>query len=297
MGRLQHSLNNTRNNPDDDFHLAIELDQIFSKLEQSGEIDEFVEEELDKIDDTIHIPEIYDYIKQWHMEGEFQAVQDVLPLLQDGINRTVDNEWYNVAAEYHYQTISLKSGLSGHDADTEIEDALSYLLDNHQKISSNRAIRIVDLIQDNLADVGEVRKGEWIDFVEEAVEKARSSNDFDTERSYLRKLHSLKSSDDEDTSSLESDLIETYRKEANSQGKRSFLIKADVLRSDINEFGQYMSDGLEEDWKMEALEARKQGTEEEMIEMNLEDLPNVSSVAPHESRRNEFAQSSSAWSA
>ncbi|RJT04894.1 DUF4209 domain-containing protein [Halococcus sp. IIIV-5B] len=275
MGRLQHSLDNARNNPEKDFHLALELDRIFSELEQGEEINEDIDEEIAQIDDNINIFEIYNLVRKWRIDGEFQAVQDVLPLLQDGIDQALSDEWYNIVAEYHYLTINLKYGMSGHDADEEVKDTLSYLLDNRKNVSSSRVIRIIDLIRGNLGDVSDERKDEWVRLVEDGIEDSRSSNDFDTERSYLRKLHSLKINYGEDTKSIESDLIDTYRKEADWQEERSSLIKADVLRSGINEFGQYMGEEQEERWKKEALEARKKGTEEEMVEMDLENLPNV----------------------
>ena len=254
----------------------MELNRIFEDLEHAEEIDERTESEIDEIDDDILISDVYRYYKQRQTEDEeYPAVRDALPLLKEGIDRAIEKDWYNVAAEYHYQSIHLKSHLSGHNADAEIEDALSFLMDNRTRVGSHRAMRIVELINDNLSDISDDRKDEWIEFVETSIEDAHSNGDFDTERSYLRKLRDVKSRYDENTTALENDLIETYRLEADWQEDNSLLVKADVLRAGLNNCGQYMSDEQKEDWKQEALEARRRGTEEEMVEISPDNIPNM----------------------
>jgi len=274
MARLQHSLNNARGNPEKDFHLAFELNRIFEEIERTGEINKDTKIELREIEDDFSMSEIYMYVEHWYSDRDFQAVRSVQPLLQDGITYALNNDWHNVAAEYHYQLIYLQSNLSGHDADTEIRNALSFLNDNQEEVTSTIAIRIIDLINKNIDSVDNNRKDELVRFIQSARKEAHSKKEFDTERSYLRRLHNLKTRYNEDTTSLEDDLIETYRLEANWQENNSLLMKADVLRSGVNECGQYMSEEKEEDWKKEALEARRKGTEE-MIELSPGNLPNT----------------------
>lgn len=71
---------------------------------------------------------------------------------------------------------------------------------------------------------------------------------------------------------MEEQLIESYGAKADLAATDSHMRKSDILESGVSECGPYMSDAIKGEWKQEALQARRRGSQKELVELSLNDL-------------------------
>ena len=127
----------------------------------------------------------------------------------------------------------------------------------------------MEIIADNWDEISDEENTQWIQFIRDTASRLHSSRFYDREREYLRLLLQIKSNTGERTGKIEESLIKSYRLEANVQETNSMLAKADTLRSGLNECSQYMSDSQRQEWKREALRARRDAVQTEFAEIDL----------------------------
>ncbi|MDF9746298.1 DUF4209 domain-containing protein [Natrinema salsiterrestre] len=272
MVRLLDALDRARADPGEDFHFALQLDRIFDSVENEEELSEETWLHLDEMAGEYLLPDLVDNLEDWYSDGTFQSARDALDQFEDAIADAEDRGWVNVTAQYQYRRIHLKAGLQGHDATDELEEALEFIENYHIDDSPNFTTSIIEAAIDNIDDVPDPHRDRWIDLIEANADAYRTDNRFNQLREYLRLLHELKQACDRDTSDVETALVDSYRREAELVGRESLLQKADILQSGVAECAEYLSDEQKRDWKQEAIQARRTGTETELHEFDPNDL-------------------------
>lgn len=272
MVRLLDSLDSARGDPTKDIHFALELGRLFDSIAQGEELREDTQLHLEEMEGEYLLPNLVEHLEAWYGEEDFGAAQEALSLLGDGIDHAVENDWLQVATQYYHRLISLKAGLAGHDASDEMDQALDFLECNYPQISSQFITPVIEIVLTNLDDVSSSGVNSWEQLLEDIATSHQSANQFDQQRDYLRLLRQLRVKQEESTDDVEQRLIKSYRAEANLAATDSRMRKSDILQSGLNECGPFMSDTIKREWKQEALQARRQGSQEELVELSLDDL-------------------------
>lgn len=262
-------------NPDEDYHLAFQIDRLLDRVERGDDLNQDVQLELDEMEGDYLLPDIVTNLTDWYQNSEFQAAIDGLDELEDGISQAEQQDWTGVGAEYHYHRIKLRSDLGGHNAENEINDAFAFLESHYEAISTNLVTPIIEITIDNIDDLSTSSQDDWLELIENLSQQARSENQFSQQRTYLHLLRQFCIACSKPTSDVELELIDSYRAEADLLGRRSAMRKADILESGIAACTPYMSTTERTQWKREALEARRQGIQTEMTEISVEELPGV----------------------
>jgi hypothetical protein len=272
MVRLLDALDRAQADSGEDFHFALQLDRLFESVEDEEELSDETRLHLNEMAGEYLLPDLVDNLEDWYSEGTFQSARDALNQFEDVIADAEDCGWVNIASQYQYRRIRLKAGLQGHDVTDELEETLEFLENRHTDDSPNFTTSIIEAAIDNIDDVADPKRNRWIDLIEMIADAHRTDNRFTQLREYLRLLHEFKRICDRDTSDVETALVNSYRAEAELIGRESRLQKADILQSGVAECAQYLSDEQKRDWKQEALQARRTGTETELHELNPDDL-------------------------
>lgn len=272
MARLLDSIDRAQSDPEKDIHFALELRRLFDSIERGENLREDTRLHLEEMEEEYLLPDLVEYLERWYGQEEFESAREAISLLENGINDAVDNDWLQVATQYHHRLISLKAGLGGHDVSDELDQALDHLERNHPSISSQLITPVIEILLTNLNDVTSSEIDQWEQLIKDIASSHRSANRFDQQREYLRLLRRLKVKCDECTNAVEEQLIDSYRDEADLAATDSNLRKSDILQSGVSECSQYMSDALKREWKREALQARRQGSQNELVELNLDDI-------------------------
>ncbi|WP_458190862.1 DUF4209 domain-containing protein [Haladaptatus sp. NG-WS-4] len=272
MARLLDTLDRVRTDPDADIHFALELDQLFESVEDEEELSDETQLHLDEMNGEYLLPEIVDNLEDWYGDNTFQSARDALDQFEDAISDAEDRGWMNVVAQYQHHRIHLKARLQGHDVSDELEATLEFLENHRSDVSANIITLMIESTIDNIDDLVDSHRDRWIDLIEIITDSHRTDNRFNRLREYLRLLHEFKQKCDRDTSDVENELVNSYRTEADLIGQRSQLQKADVLQSGVAECDEYLTDEQKRDWKQEALQARRTGTENELHELDPDDL-------------------------
>lgn len=272
MVRLLDALDRARADSGEDFHFALQLDRLFESVENEEELSDETRLHLDEMDGEYLLPDLVDNLEDWYSDGTFQSARDALNQFEDAIADAEDRGWVNIVSQCQYRRIRLKAGLQGHDATDELEETLEFLENFHTDDSPNFTTSIIEAAIDNIDDVPDPHRDRWIDLIEMIADVHRTDNRFNQLREYLRQLHEFKRACDRDTSDVETALVNSYRKEADLIGRESQLQKADILQSGVAECAEYLSDEQKRDWKQEALQARRTGTETELHELDPGDL-------------------------
>ena len=242
MTRLLDALDRARSNPESDIHLALQLSTLFESLENEEELSEDVNLQLEEIEGDYLLSGIVACITEWYHDSDFQSALDCLDELETAITDAQGRNWDNVAAEYHHRRIKLRADLRGHDADDEIEDALAFLETQHETISSNYIVPIVEITIDNIGDVSSDVRDQWGTLINDLAARNNSEGRFNQERTCLRSLRDLQLACSQSTSAVEDNLVGSYRNEADSIGQRSAMQMADTLEGGVAACGQYMSE-------------------------------------------------------
>jgi len=269
MVRLLDTFDRVRSDPGEDIHFALQLDRLFQSVADQEELSDETWLHLDEMDDEYLLPSLVDNLENWYSDETFQSARDALNQFEEVISDAEEHGWVNVAAQYQYRRIRLKAGLQGHDVTDELEEVLEFLENHHSDVSANFTTSIIESAIDNISDS---HKDRWTDLIETIVDSHRTNNRFNQLRDYLRLLHEFKRECDRGTSDVESALIDSYRTEADLVGQESQLQKADILQSGVAECAEYLSGEQKRDWKQEALQARRTGTETELYELDPDDL-------------------------
>ncbi|WP_396613996.1 DUF4209 domain-containing protein (plasmid) [Haloferax sp. S1W] len=272
MVRLLDALDRARADPGEDFHFALQLERLFESVENDEELSDEIRLHLDEMDGRYLLPDLVDKLEDWYSDSTFQSARDALDLFEDAITDAEDRGWVNVASQYQLQRIRLKAGLQGHDVTDELEEALEFLESCHTDDLASFTTSIIEATTDNIDDVPKNHRDRWIDLLKIITDVNRTENRFNQHREYIRLLHEFKQACDRDTSDVETALVDSYRREADLVGRKSQLQKADILQSGVAECAEYLSDERKRNWKQEALQARRNGTETELHELNPDDL-------------------------
>ena len=272
MVRLLDALDRARADPGEDFHFALQLDRLFQSVEGEEELGDETRLHLDEMDGEYLLPELVDNLEGWYIDHTFRSARDALDQFEDAIADAEDREWVNIASQYQYRRIRLKAGLQGHDVTNELEEVLEFLENCHTDDSPNFTTSIIEAAIDNIDDIPDPHRDRWIDLIKTNADAYRTDNRFNQLREYLRLLHEFKRACDRDTSDVETALVDSYRREAELVERESLLQKADILQSGVAECAEYLSDEQKRNWKQEALQARRTGTETELHELNPGDL-------------------------
>ncbi|MUW13361.1 DUF4209 domain-containing protein [Halorubrum sp. CBA1125] len=272
MVRLLDTFDRVRADPGEDVHFALQLDRLFQSVVDQEELSDETRIHLDEMDDEYLLPSLVDNLEDWYSDETFQSARDALNRFEDAIADAEEHGWMNVAAQYQYSRIRLKSGLQGHNVADELDEVLEFLENHFSDVSTNFTTSIIESAIDNIDDISESHRDRWTDLIEAVVDSHRTDNRFNQLREQLRLLHEFKRECNRGTSNVEAALVESYRTEADLVGQDSQLQKADVLQSGVAECAEYLSDEQKRDWKQEALQARRTGTETELHELDPDDL-------------------------
>ncbi len=272
MVRLLDAFDRARADSGEEFHFALQLDRLFESLENEEQISDDTSLHLDEMAGEYLLPDLVNNLQDWYCNDRFQSARDALDQLDSAITDAEGREWQNVASQYQYRRIRLKAGLQGHDVTDELQESLEFLENCHTDNSLNFTNSIIEVATENIDDVPKPHRDRWIDLIEMIADAHRADNRFNQLREYLRLLHEFKQACGRDSSDVETALIESYRREAELIGQKSLLQKADVLQSGVAECAEYLNDEQKRDWKQEALQARRTGTETELHELDPDDL-------------------------
>ena len=253
----------------DDGRLAIQLRRLFQAAEDDGGgYLQYLDDDLDEIEEW-NLSDLSSTLEDWYTNRDFARAQTALDLLDELIDDADDRDWYQAAAQLHHRRIKLKAGLSGHDPKTELNNTLEFI-ENHggEVLSSNQIHPIVELVEQNTDSISDDDLQGWVDLCADIIVEKRANNRHQQEREFLGLKMELKQELGQSTESDQERIIESVEAEAEHQGKRSNLLKATVLESGLDRCAEFLSDDKKEDWKREALESRRRGAEEEMVEMS-----------------------------
>ena len=221
MVRLFDIFDRARADPEEDIHFALELNRLFESVENEEELSDETRLHLDEMDGEYLLPDLVDNLKDWYSDDTFQSARDALDQLEDAISDAEDRGWLNVAAQYQYRRVRLKTGLQGHDVTDELEEALEFLENNCSDVSANFATSVIESTIDNIDDVPGPHRDRWIDLIETIADAHRTENRFNRLREYLRLLHEFKRECDRETFDVETALVDSYRTEADLIGQKA----------------------------------------------------------------------------
>jgi hypothetical protein len=253
----------------DDGRLAIQLRRLFQATEDDGGgYLQYLDDDLDEIEEW-NLSDLCSTLEDWHTNRDFARAQTALDLLDELIDDADDRDWYQAAAQLHHRRIKLKAGLSGHNAEDELTDTLDFL-ENHgdEVLSSNQIQPIVELVEQNTDSISDDGLLRWMDLCDDIIVEKRANNRHQQEREFIGLKMKLKQELGQSTEPEQERIIESVEAEAEHQGKRSNLLKATVLERGLDRCAEFLPDDKKEEWKREAVESRRRGAEEEMVEMS-----------------------------
>lgn len=269
--------------PDNDYHLAFELERIFEVLHDGEELNPHIKnKEAEKLD-VFQLHDLLEAMDSWFVEGKFSSIQNILDLLDDHIDAAIGQDWYAVTATFHIEKIQLKGGLSGHDPQQEIVEALAFLEDNLGETSTNRIQALVELVLDNADYLTDDEVRAWADLCDRWADLLGSENQFMQERQAISYQIALKNEIGDDVDDDQQRMVDSYDKEAELKGKNSSLLLATVLEQGLKQCVEFLSKDKKKEWKRKALDARREGFNE-MTEITLDE--DVQEALVEESRTN-----------
>lgn len=257
-------------NPGKDIHFAFGLKRALNQIEENEELAPRTQDEVDEIDD-LPLSELFDHLEEWYKNSDFDEVQDALDILGNLIDNAKDRGWTRVVPVFYHRLIKLKAGLQGHDPQSEIQNAYSFLTEDYEDIPPNLIRAIIELVELNLDTLSDTEIRGWVSLCTDVAEEHEGDNQFSEERNFLSHAINLKQEIGDSVDDEQARLVESFDAEAEAQGKRSSLIHADVLERGLSRCAEFIDEEKKEEWKREALEARRDGIENEMAEIQLDD--------------------------
>lgn len=268
--------------PDNDYHLAFELERIFEVLHDGNELSSDLKGEAEELGE-FQLHELLTAMESWYVEDEFDSIQDILDLLDDQIDAAIDLDWYAVTATFHIEKIQLKAGLSGHDPQPEIADALTFLDDNLEETSTNRIQSLVKLVLDNADFLTDDELRAWADLCDRWADLLGDENQYMQERHAISHRIALKNEISEDVNDDQQRMVDSFDKEAELKGQNSSLLLATTLEQGLKRCVEFLSDEKKKEWKRRALDARREGINE-MAEISIDE--DMQEALAEESRAN-----------
>lgn len=267
---LSDDFEQAEQNPGKDIHFAFGIKRAFNQIEENEELSPRMQDEVDEID-LLPLSDLFDHLEEWYSNTDFDGVQDALSILNDLIDDSKDDGWNRVVPILYHRLIKLKAGLQGHDPHDEIQNTHSFLASNYEDIPANLIRPIVELVELNLDCLSDAEIREWVSLCNDIAEKHEGNNQFSEERNFLSHAIKLKQEVGDDVGLEQGQLVESFDMEAEVQGKRSSMLRADVLERGLSRCAEFLDEEKKEEWKREALEARRDGAENEMAEMRLDE--------------------------
>jgi hypothetical protein len=252
----------------DDGRLAIQLRRLFEATEDGGSYLQYIDDELDEIEEW-NLSDLSSTLEDWYSNHDFAQARAALDLLDELIDDADDRDWYRTAAQLHHRRIKLKSGLSGHNPEDELKAVLEFLEDHSEEVLSNNQIQpIIELAEQNTDSISDDDLQIWVDLCDDIIVEKRANNRHQQEREFIKLKKELKQELGQSTEPDQERIIESVEAEAEHQGKRSNLLRATVLERGLDRCAEFLPDEKKEEWKREAVEARRQGAEEEMVDIS-----------------------------
>ncbi|MBP1986778.1 hypothetical protein [Halolamina salifodinae] len=286
---IDEELERAQRDPEKDISLAHRLKNIFETLEEGADLNPYQREEVENVD-YFPLLELVEALKKWHTEQDFEKAREALTLLDEHIEIAFEAEWYRLITVQYYRKSKLKAGLSGHDPEDELQDTLEFLDTYYCDVLTHQIRPIIELVDENANSISEAQIEDWISLCADVAEKERDDNRLMDERTFLSLQILLKDNISEGVEGERERLIASFEEEAEFKGKRSQLVKASVLEQGLTRCAEFLSDEKTEEWKREALEARRTGVEEEMTSMEVDDELHKAVIEDSQSKSEAIAE-------
>lgn len=276
MTRIIDNLNRARDDPENDYHLAISLRNLLSQA-RSGSIKspDIVEERLGDRNATPLFEAVYSHA-YWELVDEdayTEGAQPALQSYQEAFEAAIENEWSGVAVFCLSELITLYGELNHQEELRQwLETAVSVLETEYggQDVHLGNVGRLVDTIQEHRHIAPKPVLQRVIDYLQERVEYARRRDEYQNERGFLEDLIGLKVYLGEDASAEKAALADSFEAEAEEKGQRSRMVRASVLSTAIERCESFVDDRRVAEWKREVRAANRAAFQDEMTEVTHE---------------------------
>lgn len=282
MGMLKDHYESALLTDEHDHHLAFDIHRILRSTTEGNEVEDRDLEEAEAVEE-FPLKELFKACEDWYLCEEYERGQDALDLFDDCIDHCVDLEWYDVAAELLIQNARLKASFSGQEPDTELKNCYQFLRDYLDHVSFNWVIEIIEFVEEHSHVLDEDEINDWENLCEDLADQQRDNQSFRNERLFINHQISLNQELDEDVSGVQNRIIESFENEASVKGESSENLRATILETGLKTCVEFLPSEKKQEWKREALEARRDGISE-MAEIRIDE--ELEEAAAEEGRQN-----------
>jgi hypothetical protein len=254
--------------PEKDYHLKGDIRRILEGLESDLNHSDLVEEELEALPSDHPVSDLIEAVEVWESSGheDFESgIQAALIALDDLYELALENEWYSVASYSLLKSIAYREELSGFDSTTEFGEVLDFL---HTRFYGKSDVHLGELrthvqkMLKNLDTMEDDNISSLLDLVEDRATQQRKNKNYTSERDYLEYQITIKNQLEEDVSSEQSRMIESYEDEFEQKKSAKSIIKASILERAVATCQSYLPDEKENSWRLKIRELNKEAIEE-----------------------------------
>ncbi|WP_256335749.1 hypothetical protein [Halopenitus persicus] len=251
--------------PEKDYHLKGDIRRVLEGLESDLDCSDMVEEELEALPSDHPVFDLIEAVDVWESSGheDFEnGIRIALTALDDLHELALENEWYSVASYSLLKSIEYREDLSGFDPTTEFGEVLDFL---HTRFYGESDVLLgefrtyVQKMLENLDAMDNDGISSLLDLVEDWATQQRKNKNYTSERDFLEYQITIKNQLEEDISSEQSRMIESYEDEFEQKRSAKSAIKASILERAVATCQSYLPDEKENSWRLKIRKLNKEG--------------------------------------
>lgn len=250
--------------PERDYHLKGDIRRFIRWVEAETDHEERIEVELDAMDDEHPVTRFAKSFLIWEeSDGEnFEdGMQQVLIALDDLYELARENEWYSVAGFALLKSMEFRAELGGFSPAEKFGETLNCIQDvfrSDTTIHPSNFADHIELMLDHNEEIDPEYHDLLFEILREGAKHMRGESDFIAERRYLHFQKAFCENFGRETSHIETRLIESFKDEFELKESAPSAYRADVLERATTQCQSFLSDELENEWRLEIRRLNKQ---------------------------------------
>lgn len=270
MDPIVEALEEANESSSDDFGFKLALQTL--KRQIDGEIANELFYNIELLESTDAEHPLLDALRGyqiWANEKDYEnGAERALKKYEEGIEQTLDEEWFYVASWSLAIYIELADAVNHTDRlQRGVEEAIELLEAQYSDFDTDEgsAGRILDAISEvDLRPVDAEVLDRLVDFCWSRVDYTNKQDNYHAERNYLRRRRRIQEQRGESVDDVHDGLIESYEDEIEHQRTRSHLATATTIEEAINECRSFADDETLNQWRLEKREENRKGIQKEM---------------------------------